>query len=93
MLHIVVAYDIIDDTRRNRLARFLLGYLDRVQKSVFEGEIEEKRLQPMKAGIEEIIDQREDSVRIYDLCARCAPAVEIMGTGEFIETPGEDLVI
>lgn len=93
MLHIVVAYDIIDDRRRNRLARFMMGYLDRVQKSVFEGEIEEKRLQPMKEGIENIIDQAEDSVRVYDLCARCVPAVEIIGRGEYIAGPDEDLVL
>jgi len=93
MLHLVVAYDIIDDRRRTQLARFLRGYLDRVQKSVFEGEIEEKRLDKMKTGIEGIIDQDEDSVRIYQFCARCISAVEVIGTGTYIEAPEQDLII
>lgn len=93
MLHLLVAYDVIDDARRTRLAKFLMGYLDRVQKSVFEGKIEDKRLASMKAGIEEIIDQEEDSVRIYDLCARCAPAMVVVGTGVYIEGPDRDVII
>jgi CRISPR-associated protein Cas2 len=92
-MHVVVAYDVIDDLRRVRLAKFLLGYLDRVQKSVFEGEIEEKRFQPMKAGIEGIIDQDEDTVRIYQLCLRCIPAVEVVGTGVIIEDEEGDFIV
>jgi CRISPR-associated protein Cas2 len=93
MVHLVVAYDVIDDRRRNRLAKFMMGYLDRVQKSVFEGKIEEKRFEPMKTGIEEIIDREEDTVRIYELCARCISAVRVIGTGKFIEEPEDDLII
>lgn len=92
-MHLVVAYDVIEDRRRVRLAKFLSGYLDRVQKSVFEGKIEEKRLGRMRSGIEEIIDQEEDNVRIYDLCARCAPAVAVIGTGVVVEEPDKDLII
>ena len=93
MVHLVVAYDVIDDARRTRLAKFLIGYLDRVQKSVFEGKIEEKRVGPMKVGVEELIDQEEDTVRIYDLCARCVPAVAIIGTGVYIEEPDKDVIV
>ena len=93
MLHVVVAYDVIEDRRRNRLAKFLRGYLDRVQKSVFEGEIEDKRFQPMKSGIEEIVDQEQDTVRIFELCARCIGTIDIIGTGAYIDEPDEDVII
>ncbi len=92
-MHLVVAYDVIEDRRRVRLARFLMGFLDRVQKSVFEGKMEEKRLGAMKSGIEKIIDQDEDNVRIYDLCARCAPAVVVMGTAVVVEEPDQDVIV
>jgi CRISPR-associated protein Cas2 len=92
-MHLVVAYDVIDDSRRTRLAKFLLAYLDRVQKSVFEGEIQEGRLNRMRNGIEEIIDQDENSVRIYHLCARCIGAVDLIGTGEYIDAAEDDVII
>lgn len=91
-MHLVVAYDVMEDRRRNRLARFLMGYLDRVQKSVFEGAIEDRRYQAMKTGIEEIVDRETDTVRIYHLCVRCISGVEIIGTGEYVEEPDEDFV-
>jgi CRISPR-associated protein Cas2 len=93
MLHVVVAYDVIADRRRNRLAKFLRGYLDRVQKSVFEGEIEEKRFEPMRSGIEAIVDQEEDTVRIFELCGRCIGTIAIIGTGEYVEELDEDIII
>jgi CRISPR-associated protein Cas2 len=40
----VVAYDIADDGRRNRVARFLEGWGRRVQKSVFECELSPEEL-------------------------------------------------
>lgn len=92
-MHLVVAYDVIDDGRRTRLAKFLLGYLDRVQKSVFEGEIQEGRFDRMRSGITEIIDQDEDSVRIYHLCARCIGAVDVIGAGEYIDAAQDDVII
>jgi CRISPR-associated protein Cas2 len=92
-MHVVVAYDVVDDNRRARLARFLVGYLERVQKSVFEGEIEEQRYMPMKEGIERVIEHAEDTVRIYHLCGRCKEGVDILGTGIFVEEPQDDLIV
>jgi CRISPR-associated endonuclease Cas2 len=50
MPYCVVAYDIPDDRRRLRLSRVLWGMLDRVQKSVFEGELEEHQVDRLEAG-------------------------------------------
>ena len=37
-MHLIVTYDIIDDRNRTKLAKALEGFLNRVQKSIFEGE-------------------------------------------------------
>lgn len=92
-MHVVVAYDVVDNRRRARLARFLVGYLERVQKSVFEGEIEERRYMPMKEGIDKLIEQAEDTVRIYHLCGRCREGVEVIGTGFWIEEMEDDVIL
>lgn len=93
MVHIVVAYDVVDDHNRAKLAKFLKGYLDHVQKSVFEGEIAERRLEGLRAGILERIDARVDSVRIYGLCARCRGVTEVIGTGVYVEREEGDFLL
>ncbi|HWP34537.1 MAG TPA: CRISPR-associated endonuclease Cas2 [Thermodesulfobacteriota bacterium] len=92
MRHMVVSYDVTDDRKRARLARFLLGYCERVQKSVFEGEVAERRLEGLRRGLGRLIDQKVDSVRLYTLCARCRLATEVIGTGVYVERP-EDVVL
>jgi CRISPR-associated protein Cas2 len=91
--HVLVSYDVVEDRKRLLLAKFLKGYLERVQKSVFEGVIPDRHLETLKQGIEARIDRAEDSVRIYGLCERCVSSVEIIGTGVFIEPPDEDIVV
>lgn len=91
--HLVVSYDVSDDRKRARLAKFLLGYCDRVQKSVFEGEVAERRLETLRRGAGKRIDQTVDSVRIYTLCQRCQAATEIIGTGVYVEKGDESIVV
>ena len=71
--HLVVSYDVTDDRARARLAKYVLGYFDRVQKSVFEGKIDEDKCAKLAAGVARLVDQEQDSVRFYTLCARCCP--------------------
>lgn len=89
----VVSYDVCNDRARARLARFLAGYADRVQKSVFEGKVPERRLEGLRGGIQRIIDLEEDSVRLYTLCPRCQSATEVIGTGVYIEGEERDVVV
>ena len=92
-MHIVVCYDVVNDRKRTKLAKALKNFLERVQKSVFEGDISENRYLRMKKTIEKIIDLEIDTVRIYRLCERCIPATEIIGTGIFVEDQPEDIVV
>jgi CRISPR-associated protein Cas2 len=91
--HLVVSYDVTDDRRRERLARFLRGFVDRVQKSVFEGAVPEPRVEPLRRGTVKLIDHDEDSVRVYNLCRRCREATEVIGTGVYVGREGEDDVV
>jgi CRISPR-associated protein Cas2 len=91
--HVLISYDVVDNRKRLRLAKFLKGHLERVQKSVFEGVIADRALEAVKRGIQKEINQEEDTVRIYTLCERCVSSVEIIGTGVHIEEMNEDVLV
>ena len=78
---ILVSYDIPDDRRRTRLAHTLKDFGQRVQYSVFECRLKEEQLTRLRARLAALIDPEEDSVRLYRLCAECAPRQEIHGLG------------
>ena len=73
---VVVAYDIPDDRRRQRLHDALLNYGSAVQYSVFECLVDHKELARMKAQVKRIIKPRLDHVRYYFLCAACVKRIE-----------------
>ncbi len=87
MPYVVFAYDVRDDTRRLRVARVLKNALERVQKSVFEGELDSERLELVQARALRHIRESEDSLRVYVLCARCAQAVRAFGVSPVVEDP------
>jgi CRISPR-associated protein Cas2 len=78
----VVSYDIPDARRRTRVANACKDFGQRVQYSVFEcllkGDLRERLVSRLKAETNE----REDSIRIYPLCAACEKGLEILGQGE-----------
>jgi CRISPR-associated protein Cas2 len=73
---VVVAYDVPDDRRRQRLHDALLNYGSAVQYSVFECLAGEKELARMKSQVRRIIKPRLDHVRYYYLCRACVKRVE-----------------
>lgn len=92
-MHVVLCYDVVNDSRRARLLRKLKGFLPHVQKSVFEGELTDPRVVQLREMVLQVINPTEDTVRIYTLCARCIPATEVLGTGVYIEPEERDQVI
>jgi CRISPR-associated protein Cas2 len=91
-MYVVVCYDVVGNRRRTRLMRQLKGFLPHVQKSVFEGEISDQQALAMREMILEEIDPSEDTVRLYQLCARCIPATEVLGVGVYVVRGDEDEV-
>jgi len=73
---LVVAYDIPDDRRRQRLHHRLEGFGTPVQYSVFECLLEAKDVARLKRAVARTISKRKDHVRYYYLCAACQKRIE-----------------
>lgn len=93
ILHIVASYDISDPKRLAKVARAMRGYGERVLKSVFECNLDERKFTEMKTKIDEIIEPIEDSVRYYILCGKCIKEVDYSGKGELFQEDEEYLVV
>jgi CRISPR-associated protein Cas2 len=77
---IIVTYDIPDDKRRNRIHKELKNFGQWVQYSVFECDLDDRQLQRLRHRLERLMDQREDSIFFYRVCAACAAHVDRLGT-------------
>lgn len=88
----LICYDVPDDRRRDRIARHLDSFGDRVQYSVFEARLGSEHLEEMRVGLEELLDPEEDRVAVYPLCAACAGKVLRLGRGSDDVPPGDEEV-
>lgn len=77
----LVAYDVVVDRQRTKVAHLLEEYGDRIQKSVFECFLNERSKQELWEEMVELINVEEDRVRMYPLCRACERKVEIAGGG------------
>ena len=93
MPYFVLAYDIADDRRRDRLVKILEDHLVRVQESVFEGHISDRQHLRLLEDVGGVIDYRQDNVRVYTLCQRCRVTVETMGVAITPPERDEDAVL
>ena len=64
-IFVLVIYDIVDNKTRVNFAKKMNGYGFRVQKSAFEAIITEKVYRKMLKEIPRLINDEEDSVRVY----------------------------
>jgi len=87
----IISYDIPDDRRRTKIAKTLLDFGDRVQYSVFEAKLDKKLLDKLIQKLIEIIEESEDSIRVYPLCAACETGIRILGQGKIMKE--EDVYI
>lgn len=86
-MFVVISYDIVSDTRRNRISKILLDYGTRVQYSVFECRLTEPQLQEAEQRLLKVYDECEDTIRIYSLCRSCVSRVQAHGKGEVTQDP------
>jgi CRISPR-associated protein Cas2 len=85
-MRVVVSYDVSKDRSRRKVAGILAGVLTRVQYSVFEGEVPAKVLAGAVKRALRFIDPETDSLRVYHLCAACAPRIDVYGRTVSVET-------
>jgi len=79
----VIAYDIPDDGTRALIAAELENWGHRVQYSVFECDLDDRRIIELKERLARLISAR-DSIRIYALCRACRERGIVMGGKPFL---------
>jgi CRISPR-associated protein Cas2 len=84
----VLVYDIVADRRRAKIAKAMESVGQRVQYSVFEAWLTETELQKVLKRVKKVLNEKEDSLRIYRLCEACRPKVQTLGVGQVVEPPG-----
>ena len=89
----LITYDVNTTTpegqrRLRQVAKLCEKHGIRVQNSVFEVLVDGASLVKLKAGLEAIIVQEEDSVRFYRLGNSYEQKVEVMGRTPLIQTGG-----
>lgn len=62
----ILTYD-VNKKRLSRILKISRKYLFHVQKSVFEGDLTERKLNQLKSEINRVIDPKEDAVCIYQM--------------------------
>lgn len=92
-MYFVVTYDVSTETRAGRrrlrkVAQECKNYGQRVQKSVFECSINEKRLLELRKQLLDIMDEEEDTIRIYRIHEPHEENIEHHGVGEIIDMDG-----
>ncbi|MEB3830782.1 CRISPR-associated endonuclease Cas2 [Phormidium sp. CCY1219] len=75
----LICYDIVDDNRRNRVAKLLERYGMRVQKSVFEVVLDETQYEQLQKRLLKLLNKRQDQLRFYPLSAHCRQKVKVLG--------------
>lgn len=81
---VVVTYDVKTETREgrkrlNRIAKICCDYGQRVQNSVFECDLDAAQLVKVRAKLLEILNEEEDSLRIYHLGNHYEKKIEHFG--------------
>lgn len=90
-MRFVVSYDVTEDRSRTKIAKLLIGVLNRVQYSVFEGEADERELTAVVERALSYLDPENDSLRVYRLCAACAR--QVTQYGREVEVEGSAVTV
>jgi CRISPR-associated protein Cas2 len=78
----------VEDKRRNKVAKLLLGYGARVQYSVFECDLNASQLATVLQELRKLVDRTTDSVYCYPLEIGSVQRIQIIGLGHIVTDPG-----
>lgn len=73
-IHILVIYDISNDSRRRKVSKVLERFCIRVQESCFETVIEKSKIRKMLGAIRKVAS-KEDDVRLYYISDKRATTI------------------
>jgi len=92
MDYYVIVYDVKDDKRRTNIFKTLKEYASSVQYSVFEGYIAREDLIKLKHRLKKQLNEKEDSICLYSLCAGCRGQIVRFGM-EIVVFGKDDIII
>lgn len=75
----IISYDVAHPRRLYRVAQQLEAHAVRVQKSVFEAQLDWEQRQRVAALVATHLDKAEDSLLWHPLCRRCQRGVITLG--------------
>ena len=78
-MFVVISYDIPDDKRRLKVMKALEGAGAHAQYSVFECRLSRQDLERLKRRLKDLIEEKEDDVRLYLLCEQCVNRIVPLG--------------
>jgi len=89
-MNILITYDVSTETAagRKRLRKVALACLDfgqRVQKSVFECSVTEMQYEEVMRRLLDIIEEKEDSLRVYRLIEPKEKYVQVYGVNTAVD--------
>ena len=83
---VIVVYDISDNRKRNALAKELLRYGIRTQKSCFEAEVDKKELKALRRIVKEYASKEgNNAVNLYILTPKAYKEAIRLGSVEYLE--------
>lgn len=87
---VLIIYDITDNRKRIKFAKFLQGYGFRVQKSAFEAVITKKKYGELLKAIPSFIAEKEnDSIKVYKIIGKG----QVTSFGKTDENTVEDVIV
>ena len=90
----VIVYDVPEDPLRLHVADLLEGYGFRVQKSVFECNLEGAEVEELVQRLQRELEGTErGNVRIYRLCGNCEASSLGIGEVKRLEDPRKALIL
>lgn len=78
----LICYDIKDERRLIKVHNYLKGYCLKLQYSVFYGYFGWEELSEIKEKLKQLINEKEDDIRIYPLPSN--PKLIVLGVGDRI---------
>jgi CRISPR-associated protein Cas2 len=67
----IIAYDISNDRKRDKVSKLLGRYGTRANYSVFECALTDSQLEDLREEILLLIDEQTDRVLFYPICKNC----------------------
>lgn len=76
----IIAYDIVNNRRRRKIAQLLEAHGTRMNRSVFECILDNNSFTDLLKRLERLVKKSEDSVLLYQQCRVCGPKAFRIGT-------------